>query len=59
MEIIKAVEDLGRGCVDRKAIDNVFETVEFIVASILQSALQKQIVRCQQVLCMCLRGFAV
>jgi len=31
--------NLGRGCVNREAINYVFITVEFIVASILQSVL--------------------
>jgi len=37
----KIEEDLGRGCVDRKTIDNVFVTVEFVVASFIQGTLQQ------------------
>jgi len=35
MEMNNEVEYLGRGCVNREAINYVFITVEFIVASIL------------------------
>lgn len=43
-------EDLGRGGVDSKAINDVFEAMEPVVTSSLQSAPQKLVMRIHQVL---------